>query len=178
MQHKKPITIVFTGPESTAKSTVSQRLSQQMGALWVPEYAREYIESLNRPYTYEDVEMIAMQQKESYQEALKTGRSIVIFDTFLIITKVWFMEVYGKMPRWIERMLQDVHIDLHLLCYPDIRWIADGVRENEQNRKYLFDIYRFELEKYNFAYEVIKGEGEERIQEATKHITHFLKFKQ
>jgi NadR type nicotinamide-nucleotide adenylyltransferase len=174
MQHNKPLTIVFTGPESTAKSTLSKQLSEALDAYWVPEYARDYIEKLNRPYTFDDVHAIARQQKDAYDMAMSSGKSIVIFDTYLIITKVWFMEVYGKMPEWIDEELANLNIDLHLLCYPDIQWVADGVRENEMKREYLFQLYKNELETYNFAYEVIKGEGQERLHQANYHINHFI----
>ncbi|MBS2211037.1 ATP-binding protein [Carboxylicivirga mesophila] len=174
MKLKRPISIVFTGPESTAKSSMSKEISGIFGGYWIPEYAREYVEGLNRPYTYEDVEKIALHQKDSYERAVTSGQSLVIFDTFLIITKVWFAEVYNSVPEWLEELIGNVSIDLHLLCYPDIKWIDDGVRENESKRLFLFERYRSELENYNFAYEVIKGNGASRIEQAKNHINQLL----
>ncbi|MBR8534639.1 ATP-binding protein [Carboxylicivirga sediminis] len=178
MQLKRPVTVVFTGPESTAKSSISKQLSDIYGGQWVPEYAREYVEGLNRPYTYQDVEKIAIHQKDSYERVLGLGQSLVVFDTFLIITKVWFAEVYNSVPEWLEELIGSVSIDLHLLCYPDIEWIDDGIRENESKRLYLFERYRSELENYNFVYEVIKGNGESRIEQAKYHINQLLNSKQ
>lgn len=55
--------IVIVGPESTGKSTLSQELSQHYAnhypTAWVPEYAREFLDELDRPYTYEDLLTIA-----------------------------------------------------------------------------------------------------------------------
>ncbi len=146
-----------------------------LDAHWIPEHAREYVENLNRPYTYEDVINIAKQQIDAYKTAIALGRSVVIFDTFLVITKVWFTEVFGKMPNWLEEELGEINIDLHLLCYPDLKWVDDGVRENESKREYLYERYKAELENYNFAYEVVKGEGEERLQQAYYHINQLIK---
>lgn len=55
------------GPESTGKSTLAQQLSQRYHGIYVPEYAREYVEQLRRPYTYDDVCTIARHQIEQLQ---------------------------------------------------------------------------------------------------------------
>lgn len=55
------------GPESTGKSTLAQQLSQRYHGIYVPEYAREYVEQLGHPYTYDDVCTIARHQIEQLQ---------------------------------------------------------------------------------------------------------------
>lgn len=55
------------GPESTGKSTLAQQLSQRYHGIYVPEYAREYVEQLRHPYTYDDVCAIARHQIEQLQ---------------------------------------------------------------------------------------------------------------
>lgn len=55
------------GPESTGKSTLAQQLSQRYHGICLPEYAREYVEQLGRPYTYDDVCAIARHQIEQLQ---------------------------------------------------------------------------------------------------------------
>lgn len=55
------------GPESTGKSTLAQQLSQRYHGIYVPEYAREYVEQLGHPYTYDDVCAIARHQIEQLQ---------------------------------------------------------------------------------------------------------------
>ncbi|MCG8578508.1 MAG: ATP-binding protein [Bacteroidales bacterium] len=174
MQNKNPKIIVFTGPESTAKSTLSKRVSEQFNVHCEKEYARDYVAGLNRPYTYDDVEIIAQHQVNSYRKACELKHSFIVFDTFLIITKVWFEEVYNKVPEWFEKFLDEVNIDLHLLCYPDIEWIADGVRENKNKRMYLFERYEHELKKYNFNYKIVSGRGDERYQQAMNHINQIV----
>ena len=41
--------IVILGPESTGKSTLTSQLAEHYKAQWVPEYARQYIDMLDRP---------------------------------------------------------------------------------------------------------------------------------
>jgi len=169
-----PIVIVFCGPESTAKSTVSKQMASHYGAKWVPEHARSYIEELARPYSYDDVVTIMQKQIVEYQRLLKSKHEIVIFDTFLIITKVWFEFVYQKVPDELMNLLNKIHIDLYLLCEPDIPWVSDGVRENEALRQELYDIYKKEIEKYQFPYQTISGEGKSRLMDAQKYIDQIL----
>ena len=51
--------VVIIGPECTGKTTLAQVLAQHYNTAWVPEYAREYIDSLDRPYREEDLLAIA-----------------------------------------------------------------------------------------------------------------------
>ncbi|MCB0451244.1 MAG: ATP-binding protein [Confluentibacter sp.] len=51
--------IAITGPESTGKSMLSGRLAEEFNAAWVPEFAREYLDQLNRSYDYDDILTIA-----------------------------------------------------------------------------------------------------------------------
>ena len=47
--------IVVLGPESTGKTALCKQLSEYFNTIWVPEYAREYVENINRPYNYNDL---------------------------------------------------------------------------------------------------------------------------
>lgn len=141
------------GPESTGKSTLARYLAKRYNGICVPEYAREYIEKLNRSYTMEDVEAIARHQIEQLQE-IKDG--LYFFDTELIITKVWFVHKYGSCPPWLEQAIQDYLMDVYLLTYPDIEWKPDPVRENPDIRLELFDRYESEIQKLDIPYYIIK----------------------
>ena len=39
------IKIVLFGPESTGKTTLSEQLARYYNTVWVPEYAREYLQA-------------------------------------------------------------------------------------------------------------------------------------
>jgi len=160
--------IVITGPESTGKTTLAEALAQRLNALLIPEFARSYVEKLNRPYAYSDVEKIAQHQVDEERRFSDTGASgILLMDTWLIVTKVWFEVVYGVAPEWIEKWIATDDIDLFLVCAPDIPWIADPIRENGgEMRSKLFDRYIKEIESHGFAYEIVRGSGELRLQNA------------
>ncbi|MFK8006949.1 MAG: AAA family ATPase [Saprospiraceae bacterium] len=56
--------IILTGPESTGKSTLARQLAQVYNTVWVPEFARTYLEGLNRPYRGDDLLKIAKGQRD------------------------------------------------------------------------------------------------------------------
>ena len=116
MLNKQPKIIVVTGAESTGKSTLTLEIAQYLGAKYYPEFARDYVSNLNRPYTFKDVGHIAKTQVHQYEEALISNHQIVIFDTWLIITLVWMEVVYGEKPNWIVDYIRSAKIDLFLVC--------------------------------------------------------------
>jgi NadR type nicotinamide-nucleotide adenylyltransferase len=163
-------TIVVTGPESTGKTTLTESLALKLNATWIPEYARSYVEKLRRPYHYQDLENIAryqVQQEKKYARNVNSG--ILLMDTWLIVTKVWFEVVYGNSPPWIGEYLAASEIDLFLVCSPDIPWVPDPVRENGgEMRKILFDRYCKEIDSYGFSYEIVEGIGDVRVRNALR----------
>jgi NadR type nicotinamide-nucleotide adenylyltransferase len=174
------VRIVVTGPESTGKTELAQSLSKKLATLWVPEYARYYIENLHRPYGYDDVIQIAryqISQEAAYISKLKNG--ILIFDTWLIITKVWLELVFGRCPEWVSDHIRSSRIDLFLVCDTDLPWVADPVRENGGNkREQLFDLYCEEIRSFGFSYEIIDGFGIARTEHALNAISkHGLNLK-
>jgi NadR type nicotinamide-nucleotide adenylyltransferase len=167
--------IVLIGPESTGKTELAKFLANKYDTVFVPEYAREYVENLGRHYTYDDVVHIAKKQIELEKEFKSKAKGILFYDTFLIITKVWFQVVYNRIPDFIDIALKESKIDLFLLCNTDIEWIPDNVRENGgEMREKLFHIYEQEIIKYGFRYKVVKNTGEERYQNSVKIVNELL----
>ena len=145
------------GPESTGKSTLATYLAHRYDAVLIPEYAREHMERLAPyyEYTYDDVLAIAKHQVEQLQVH---SNQLQIFDTELIITKVWFLHKYGRCPEFVEQALRDFPMDIYLLCYPDMPWQPDPVRENPDIREYLFDWYEREIQELDVPYYIIRHE--------------------
>jgi nicotinamide riboside kinase len=110
----------------------------------VPSYA----------YTYDDVVAIAQQQVQ--QMAAQDEHEVVFYDTELIITKVWFLHKFGRCPDFLLKAIEQYPMDVYLLCYPDMPWQPDPVRENPMIREYLFDWYEKEIQALGVPYYIIK----------------------
>ncbi|MDR3706204.1 MAG: ATP-binding protein [Paludibacteraceae bacterium] len=166
--------IVVIGPESTGKSTLARGLAFHFDCPWIPEYARSYMEGLNRPYTYEDVELIARHQLEelrAYETRFSTTTAPYLFlDTDLIITRVWFLHVFKREPQWLDTAINSTAANLYLLCRPDLPWEPDPVRENESIRDYLYQWYMREIKELGKPFAEIGGKGEQRLQHAIQAI--------
>lgn len=168
--------IVISGAEASGKSTLTKYLSSYFNAIGTGEYARCYVERLDRKYDINDVETIAKRQCAQFLiDNRNLGDSdIVFYDTFLIITKVWFEEVYGQCPIWLHKAIKKYKPNLVLLCYPDLVWESDGVRENGEKRYYLYKKYQSELEYYKIDYKLVSGIGEIREERAKGIVKNWI----
>jgi len=171
------IRIAITGPESTAKSTLTKQLAKHFKGIYYSEYARLYLEEKGSfKYSYDDVEKIARGQLHQYEQSKEYHGKYVFFDTWLIITKVWFDWVYRKQPPWLEEAILRNPIDLYLLCVPDLEWVPDPLREHGgDDRKQLFETYKRELTLLNANFIEISGRDDLRLKNAIDSILYFQK---
>ncbi|RXK60538.1 ATPase [Lacibacter luteus] len=175
-----PKRIVLLGPESTGKSYLSEQLANHFHAVWCPEYAREYLLFLGRPYTADDLLIIAENQLELsqqyMQDAIEKKASAVFFDTDMHVMKVWSEVVFGSCDPWILDELTKQTVDFYLLCKPDIPWVQDELREYPEQdvREDLFSIYEEQMQQQSTPWAVVSGGYEERLQNAVKAINHLF----
>jgi NadR type nicotinamide-nucleotide adenylyltransferase len=172
----KVFKVAVTGPESTGKSELSGQLARHYNTLWVPEYARGYIDSLDRPYNQQDILLIAKGQLESEQAFVKKAEAFLFCDTELIVTKIWSQVKYKYCDEWILEKINENRYDLFLLCDIDLPWKEDPQREHPHEREYLFNLYREELTARAFPYFIVSGFGDERLNNAIRGIETFFAF--
>ncbi|QNF35867.1 ATP-binding protein [Adhaeribacter swui] len=168
------IKIGITGPESTGKSTLAEQLANHYGAVWVPEYAREYLANLQRPYTQTDVAQIASGQLARMDQALKQNPKLIFFDTELIVLKIWLENAYGTSPDWLRQAIEQQNIDLYLLMDIDLPWEPDPQREHPHLRQFFYDWYQRELKAHKFNFVTISGSYQHRLQAARQQIDKLL----
>ena len=146
---------------------MSKQLAKFFNAIVIPEYARTYTEQLRREYTFDDVVHIAKTQIHQEKQALARTERLLILDTDLIITKVWFDMVYGTVPDFVHQGLLKIESRFHLLLDTSVKWESDVVRENGgEMREVLFFRYEQELQIYNLPYKIISEVGNERTLQA------------
>lgn len=167
--------VVLFGPESTGKTTLSEQLARHYNTVWVPEYAREYLQNKwnneRKTCEPEDLLPIAEGQMRLENQLTKKATEILICDTDLLETKVYSEAYYvGDCDPILEKYALENSYDLYLLTYIDIPWEADDLRDKPSEREQMFEYFKATLEKYNRNFIILKGNKKERLKRAVEQI--------
>ena len=159
--------IIVTGPENSGKTTLCKALSKHFNIPFSKEYAREYLDALNRDYNQDDLLKIAKGQ-------LQAEKDIQLLDTDLITLKIWSEYKYGSCDKRILNQIEKQRSEnrFYLLCKPDIPWKADPQRENPNDREKLFESYKKEIESLGNNYFI--AEGENRTENSISKISPLI----
>jgi nicotinamide riboside kinase len=160
--------ILITGGESTGKSTLCEQLAQQYRTLWVPEYARTYLQELDRPYEESDLVLIAQGQLSLEQAMHEEAHAYLFCDTGLEVIRVWSEHKYQRCDAWILDQLAQVDYAGSILTAPDFAWEPDPLREHPDPywRQYFFRCYTDLLSESGKPFCVVSGSQKERLQQA------------
>lgn len=174
------IKVVLFGPESTGKTTLSRHLARHYNSIWVPEYAREYLQDKwnneRKTCDSDDLLPIAYGQMKLENELAKKTDSVLICDTDLLETKVYSETYYtGTCDPFLEKYALKNTYDLYFLTYIDTPWEADDLRDKPNERLRMFKAFEDALIKYKRPYILLKGNKQERVNKAVKHIDNLLK---
>lgn len=167
---KKIKKIIFTGPESTGKSTLAKKLAQVYNTVWVPEFARTYLEGLNRPYREDDLLKIAQGQRDLESFFSKKTNQYLFCDTSLLVMKIWSEYRFGKCDSWILEQLENEKNATYILCGTDIPWEYDEQRENPNDRIELYEKYLSELKFYQKEFIEVAGNQEVRLESVARYL--------
>jgi NadR type nicotinamide-nucleotide adenylyltransferase len=162
--------VVILGPECTGKSELSEFLAREFDTVWVPEFARQYINNLTRPYEASDLLNIARGQLALEDKLSAKADKLLICDTDLYVIKIWSMFKYGFCHPEILNAINERKYDLYLLTYIDIPWQDDPLREHPHNRRELYDLYLKEMRLQPVPFVEIKGHREQRRKLAVEAI--------
>ena len=173
------VKIVLFGPESTGKTTLSQQLARHYHSVWVPEYARDYLQDKwnNERKTCEPIDLlpIAIGQMALENNLAQKTDSVLICDTDLLETKVYAEAYYsGICDPTLEKYALENTYDLYFLTYIDTPWEADDLRDKPEEREAMFNAFESALVKYDKTYVLLKGDKKTRLELAIKHIDLLL----
>ena len=173
------IKVVLFGPESTGKTTLSEQLARHYNSVWVPEYAREYLQDKwnNERKTCEPKDLLPIAEGQMALEndlALKATK-VLICDTDLLETKVYSEAYYlGYCDPELEKYALENQYDLYFLTYIDIPWEKDDLRDKPDERERMFEYFKDTLEKYDRKFVILKGDKKTRLKTAVQHIDNLL----
>ena len=104
----------------------------------MPEYAREFIDRLNRDYQESDLVDIAKGQIASEVNLEAQANNLLICDTNLLVLKIWSEYKYGACDQEILDLIKKRKYDLYLLTYIDVPWADDPQREHPHLRDFFY----------------------------------------
>ncbi|WP_339836461.1 ATP-binding protein [uncultured Maribacter sp.] len=171
--------VVLFGPESTGKTTLSEQLARHYHTVWVPEYARDYLQDKwnNERKTCEPDDLLPIAEGQMHLEnkLTKKATNILVCDTDLLETKVYSEAYYiGDCDPILEKYALQNSYDLYLLTYIDIPWEEDDLRDKPNEREEMFNYFKRTLEKYEKNFIILKGNKKQRLEKAINQIDQLL----
>jgi len=174
------VKVVLYGPESTGKTTLAEQLARHYNSVWVPEFARSYLQDKwnNERKTCEPKDLLPIAEGQIQQENYLSQKTdtVLICDTDLLETKVYSEVYYSETcdPLITEYAIKNSY-DLYFLTYIDTPWEADDLRDKPDERKQMFLAFKKALDKYEKPYVILKGDKKTRLEIAVGQIDKLLK---
>lgn len=180
-QQTNIIKIAIYGPESTGKSTLAKQLADHYQTIWIPEFARDYLQNKwntsKEICQQSDLIPIAIGQTKLENEGLQNANKILISDTNLMVTKVFSDIYYGNSDPILFKAAKKHKYDLFLLTDVDVPWEKDDLRDKPENREETLKIFEDNLIEFNKPYVKISGSREKRLHKAVSIIDDLIEAK-
>lgn len=119
--------VVFVGPESTGKSTMSKNVASWFEGRYVPEYGRIVTEV--KPDAGESEFENIFKGQKALVESAGVDKRLIVADTEAYTTFL-FGQIY--LDRDLECRKYHVPYDLYVLLAPTVEWVQDGNRVLEK----------------------------------------------
>lgn len=173
--------IVLFGPESTGKTLLATNLAIHYDALWVPEFARGYLENKSAYFdlssdrsdeicTEDDIPAIVLGQMALEDAFVAQSKNLLFFDTNPLQTAVYVQYYYKKKYAWLEKIIESRTYDHYLLLNIDVQWELDPLRDRPYDREALLDLFETELHTRKLPYNLIQGLDQSRVQNAIQAV--------
>jgi len=163
---RQPFRVALVGSPASGKTTLAQALAAGYGALWVPEYLREFVDRQQRVPVEEDQIHIATTQAAREDAIAAQGGRFLFCDTTPLMTAVYSRHYFGGVREDLAELIASRQYDITLVCDHDIPWIPDGLhREPEDVSGIIHQILHEELAARAIPYSRIHGNPEERLEQ-------------
>lgn len=167
------IKVCFYGAESTGKSTMARQMAEYFNTNFVPEVARELVSS--NDFSVEGIIKIGNAQTARIASLEKLANSVLICDTDLITTQIYSKHYLGIVPEVLYELESQVHYDRYFLFDIDVPWVADGLRDLQNQREQMHSIFKNELEIRKIDYVLVRGNWDARYQIVVSEINRLLR---
>lgn len=158
-QHHLRKTVTLFGAESCGKTTMAKRLARDLNGWFVPEWAREYLETVGTEVTDERMAAIVAGQAAAQDTAYYTlmDKPWIFQDTDLLSTvgyyRLWGGDKRADMAR-VERMASERGSDLYIVMSDQIPFEQDPLRYGGATRESDMQFWINLLEEFGAEYVV------------------------
>jgi len=170
------------GPESTGKTTLAIQLAEYYKTVWVPEFARDYLqEKWNKNQLICDVDdmlPIAYGQTKFENYGQSIANKYLFCDTNLMVTKVFSEVYYGYCDPSLDKAAQEHEYDMFFLTDIDVPWEKDDLRDKPEGRKSVFEVFKKSLIDNKKPFITLSGDKALRLQKAIAIIDDLAKAKE
>ena len=164
------IKIAIFGPESTGKTTLATQLAEYYKTVWVPEFARDYLQekldSGRGICDIDDMLPIAYGQTKLENENLLIANKYLFCDTNLLVTKVFSELYYNFCDSLLDKAARAHQYDLFFLTDIDVPWQGDGLRDSPDGRETVFEVFKQSLIDNKKPFITISGDKNTRLKKA------------
>ena len=158
--------VAILGAESSGKSTLAAALAQRYRTVWVPEYLREFVDTMQRVPFEEDQYGIALTQRAREDAAAATARRFLFCDTTPLMTALYSRVYWGRVDAQLAALDTGHDYAWTFVTAPDTPWEPDGLqRESEAVRQMVHRMLVETLAARGIGYTLLKGELPQRIRQ-------------
>jgi HTH-type transcriptional repressor of NAD biosynthesis genes len=157
--------VVVLGTESTGKTTLTGKLATHFNCSAVMEAGRDIVADSN-DFGINDLYLIATEHAARIDKMAIGECPLLIIDTDIHITLSYGEHAFGVVLDISSAIYDSNKAELYLYLNNDAPYVQDGTRLGEEERDQLDLSHRRILEKYGIAYEEIRGNWEERFEQA------------
>ncbi|WP_348822547.1 DUF4301 family protein [Flavobacterium aestuarii] len=164
------IKIAIFGPESTGKTTLAAQLAEYYKTVWVPEFARDYLQekldSGRGICDINDMLPIAYGQTKLENDSALAANKYLFCDTNLLVTKVFSELYYNFCDSLLDKAARAHQYDLFFLTDIDVPWEDDGLRDSPDGRETVFEVFKQSLIDNKKPFITISGDKDTRLKKA------------
>jgi HTH-type transcriptional regulator, transcriptional repressor of NAD biosynthesis genes len=131
-------TITIFGAESCGKTTMARRLANDMNGIYVPEWARGYLETIGPDITEEKMANIVDAQYASQKAVWARNEKPFIFQDTDLLSTIGYYRIYnGDIPSYIKEHVMTLFrpADLYVLMNDGIPFEPDILRYGGHKRE-------------------------------------------
>ncbi|MBK1826103.1 AAA family ATPase [Haloferula rosea] len=169
------VKVLFLGAPSTGKTTLADRMAEELSTVWMPEYGREYWEAyqVERRLTQEQLVEIAEGHIEREDVLMLQADRFLFVDTDARTTRIFSRYYHQSVHPRLEDLAGKAteRYDLVFLCGDDIPYRDSWDRSGEINRKWMQEQIREDLIMRGNAFIELRGDLDERVARVRQELS-------